>query len=147
MRGNARSGRTRGSALLASAALLAALGGCADEGFDRNPRRPPVPLQLSGVITNRSVDVEPAEIGAGPVVLTLANQTAASHTISLEGGTVAERVGPINPGDTATLQAALPPGRYEVKAGSERAMPREIRPALLVISPQRRTGEDELELP
>ena len=147
MRGIARSGRTRGATLLSSAALAVALGGCGGEDFDREPRRPPVPIQLSGVITPTSVDVSPARLGAGPIVLVLANQTAQSHTVTLEGGSVAERVGPINPGDTATLQAALEPGRYEVKAGSERAMPKEISPAELTISAQRRTAEDELELP
>jgi hypothetical protein len=96
------------------------------------------------------VTVSPDEEGAGPFVITISNQTKASHTITLEsadGGTIREQAGPINPLDTATLQRTLPTGEYTVKAGSERAVEREIEPAVLKIGEDRKSGSDELLLP
>ena len=94
--------------------------------------------------------VSPNELGAGPVVITVSNQTEASHTLTLEsadGGTIREQVGPINPLDTATLQRTLTQGTYTVKAGSETAVPKEIQPATLTIGQDRKSGSGELLLP
>jgi len=141
--------RIRAGALPALCAAVFALGGCGDDDFENEPR-PPVPKQLTGVITDERVTISPDELGAGPVVITVSNQTDASHTITLEsasGGNIREQVGPINPLDTATLQRTLDPGRYRVSAGSERAVPREIEPATLMIGEERPSGSDELLLP
>ena len=127
--------------------VLLGASGCGGEDFDRSARRPPVPIQLSGVIKPDGLEVEPNRLGAGPIILLISNQTSQSHTVTLEGGTVRERVGPINPRDTAQLQAALQPGTYRVRAGSERAVARAIEPATLSIGAQRRTAEDQTELP
>jgi hypothetical protein len=126
-----------------------ALGGCGEDDFENEPR-PPVPKQLTGVITEDKVTVSPDELGAGPVVITVSNQTDASHTVTLEssdGGTIREQVGPINPLDTATLQRTLEQGTYAVSAGSESAVPKEIEPATLTIGKERKSGSDELLLP
>jgi len=126
-----------------------ALAGCGEDDFENEPR-PPVPTQLTGVITEEKVTVSPNELGAGPVVITVSNQTDASHTVTLEssdGGTIREQVGPINPLDTATLQRTLERGAYTVSAGSETAVPKEIQPATLTIGKERKSGSDELLLP
>jgi hypothetical protein len=139
----------RAGALPALCAAGLALTGCGEDDFENEPR-PPVPKQLTGVITKERVTVSPDEEGAGPFVITISNQTKASHTITLEssdGGTIREQVGPINPLDTATLQRTLPTGEYTVKAGSERAVKREIAPAVLKIGEDRKSGSDELLLP
>ncbi len=149
MRRPQRSGRTRAAALLTGGAcLVGLLAGCGQEEF-KNVPRPAVPMQLSGVITQREVEVSPARVGAGPVIVIVSNQTDQSHTVTLEGDRLREMVGPINPGDTATIQATLTEGEYEMKAGSERAVAASarIRPAELVIAGARPTGEDELLLP
>jgi len=141
--------RIRAAALPALCAAGVALAGCGEDDFE-NEARPPVPKQLTGVITKEKVTVSPSELGAGPVVITVSNQTEASHTVTLEsadGGTTREQVGPINPLDTATLQRTLEPGEYTVRAGSEAAVPREIEPATLTIGPERKSGSDELLLP
>jgi hypothetical protein len=141
--------RIRAGALPALCAAGLAFAGCGEDDFE-NEARPPVPKQLTGVITDERVTVSPNELGAGPVVITVSNQTDASHTVTLEsadGGTIREQVGPINPLDTATLQRTLEPGRYTVSAGSEAAVPREIRPATLNIGQERKSGSDELLLP
>ena len=147
MRAASQHGRIRTVALIAGAALIAmGTAGCGKKDFERKPK-PAVPLQLSGVITTDRVTVSPDRFGAGPVILLISNQTEQSHSVALEGEGIKERVGPINPGDTATLQKTLRTGGYTVKAGSERALPREIRPAELSVSRDRSTSEDQLTFP
>ena len=46
-----------------------------------------------------------------------------------------------------TIQKTLEPGSYEVKAGSEKAVPKEIRPAVLVIGKERENSNNDLLLP
>jgi|SRR5919106_688100 hypothetical protein len=132
-----------------TAAVLAAglvVAGCGGEDFANNPR-PPVPVELTGVIQPDAVTVSPARIGAGPVLITMSNQTRTAITITLDGTSVRDRVGPVPPLDTATIQRTLEPGRYEVRAGSDVALPREIRPAELEIGRERRSSSSDLLLP
>ncbi len=141
--------RIRAGALLAFCAAGMAVAACGEDDIENEPR-PPVPIQLTGVITEEKVTVSPNDVGAGPVVITVSNQTDASHTVTLESsddGTIREQVGPINPLDTATLQRTLEPGTYTVSAGSEAAVPRQITPATLTIGQERKSGSDELLLP
>jgi predicted acyltransferase (DUF342 family) len=141
--------RIRAGALLALCALGLALAGCGEDDFE-NEERPPVPVQLSGSITDEKVTVSPDSLGAGPVVITIANLTEGAHSVTLEsagGGTIREQVGPIPPGDTATLQRTLTQGEYTVSAGSDRAVKREIKAATLSIGESRKSGSDELLLP
>jgi hypothetical protein len=128
---------------------MLAVAGCGDDDF-KNEARPPVPKQLTGVITEQRVTVSPDQIGAGPVIITISNQTDTPHTITLEssgGGTIREQSSAINPLDTATIQRTLEEGEYTVKAGSSEAVAREIAPATLRIGPKRKSGSDELLLP
>jgi hypothetical protein len=135
----------RGVAILAAVAGLAA--GCGEDDFENEPR-PPVPLELTGVIQEDKVTVSPSRnIGAGPFVITISNQTDMSHTLTLEGGSIVEEVGPVAPLDTATIQKTLDPGSYEVRAGTARAVPRPIAPAVLDIGAERRNSNSELLLP
>lgn len=134
--------------LLASTAVAAALlvAGCGDEDFENDPR-PPVPVALTGVIQDDKVTVSPDEIGAGPISITISNQTNAPRTITLEGVDVTERVGPVDPLATATIQRTLAPGSYEVRAGSRRALRKEIAPAVLAIGKERKPSNNDLMLP
>jgi hypothetical protein len=132
-------------AILAALAVVAA--GCGEEDFENEPR-PPVTLELTGVIQDDKVTVSPSRnIGAGPFLITIANETDAEHTITLEGGSIKEEVGPVAAGDTATIQRTLAPGSYEVKAGSRRAVRRRIAPAQLDIGKERKSSSGELLLP
>jgi hypothetical protein len=138
--------RVRGVAIFAAVAALSAAG-CGEDDFENEPR-PPVPMELTGVIQEDKVTVSPSKnIGAGPFVITISNQTDAEHTITLEGESIEESVGPVAPLDTATIQRTLAPGTYEVKAGSRRAVKREIAPASLDIGRERRNSNSELLLP
>jgi len=132
-----------------TAAVLAAglvVAGCGEEDFANEPR-PPVPIELTGVIQRDAVTVSPSRIGAGPVLITMSNQTDNPITITLDGTSIRDRVGPVPPLDTATIQKTLDPGLYEVRAGSDVALPREIRPAELKIGRERESSSNDLLLP
>jgi len=60
---------------------------------------------------------------------------------------VRERVGPVNPLDTVTIQKTLEPGRYRVSAGSARAVAREIISADLTVGKRRRNSSNEVLQP
>ena len=129
---------------LAIAAAIVA--GCGEEDF-KNEARAPVREALTGVIQADKVTVSPAKLGAGPVEITISNQTKADHTVTLEGESIVEREGPVEPGDTVTIQKTLAQGSYEVKAGSEKAVRTEIRPAILKIGKERENSNNDLLLP
>jgi hypothetical protein len=139
-------GSRRVGALLGVAISAALVAGCGDEDFKNDPR-PPVPVGLSGVIQSDRVTVSPARVGAGPIVITISNQTQRVRTVTLEGETLVTREGPIKPGDTATIQRTLAPGSYEVRAGSPTAVRREIEPAMLDIGAERPASNNDLMLP
>jgi hypothetical protein len=131
-------------AAVAAAALAA---GCGEDDFENEPR-PPVPIELTGVIQEDKLTVSPSRnIGAGPFTILISNQTDSQHTVTLEGGSIQERVGPVAPDDTVEIKRTLAPGSYEVSAGSARAVRREIQPAMLDIGKERRSSNNELLLP
>jgi hypothetical protein len=133
-------------AILAVGATVVLMTGCGSPDFKNKPR-PPVPIDLTGVITENKVTISPNKEGAGPIQITVSNQTKESHTLTLEGASVRVRVGPINPLDTATIQKTLRPGTYEVRAGSSVAVAHEIKPATLVIGKERRNSNNQLLTP
>lgn len=126
-----------------AAALIVSCGG---DDFENKPRAP-VRVALTGVIQDDKVTVSPAKLGAGPVEITISNQTDSERTVTLEGESIVERNGPVKPGDTTTIQKTLEPGSYEVRAGSEKALRKEIQPAVLQIGKQRKNSNNELLLP
>ena len=137
---------TRVRACIGLALAAALITGCGDDDF-KNEARAPVRLALTGVIKDDKVTVSPAKVGAGPVEITISNQTDSVRTILLEGESIREQQGPVAPGDTATIQSTLEPGSYEVRAGSEKAVRKEIQPALLEIGKERKNSNNELLLP
>jgi len=134
----------RTCAALAIAAML--LAGCGGEDF-KNEARAPIREALTGVIQDDAVTVSPSKLGAGPVEITISNQTDAAHSITLEGNSIVEREGPVAPGDTTTIQKTLGPGSYQVKAGSRKAVVNEIRPATLRIGKERQNSNNDVLLP
>jgi hypothetical protein len=140
-----KSGRTRDVSLLLAGALFVI--GCGGGSDFKNEPRPPTPVQLTGVVRDNAVTISPRRVGAGPVILLMANETDQAHTITLEGEGTTDTVGPINPLDTAMLQQTLKPGTYTIKAGSKTATVREIKPGTLTVGPQRSSSSNQLLLP
>ena len=128
------------------AVVAALIVGCGEDDF-KNEARAPVRLALTGVIQDDKVTVSPAKVGAGPVEITISNQTDSVRTVTLEGESITEQQGPVQPGDTTTIQKTLAPGSYEVRAGSEKAVRKEIQPAVLEIGKERQNSNNELLLP
>jgi hypothetical protein len=137
---------TRVRACIGLAVAAALIAGCGDDDF-KNEARAPVRLALTGVIKDDKVTVSPSKIGAGPVQITISNQTDTVRTITLEGESITEQQGPVQPGDTATIQKTLEPGSYEVRAGSEKAVKKEIQPAVLEIGKARKNSNNDLLQP
>src|SRR5918998_6544300 len=114
MRASRKTRATRRVAMFLLVGTLAAAGGCGEEDFANRPR-PPVPIELTGVIQDDKVTVSPRKVGAGPILITISNQARGAHTVTLEGSSVRDRIGPINPLDTGTIQKTLRPGSYEIR--------------------------------
>ena len=133
-------------ALLLTGAAGAFAGCGGNDDFENEPR-PAAAQTLTGVVQDSAVTVSPNNRGAGPFLITISNQTDEAYTLTLEGDSVEETVGPVQPQDTATIQATLEPGSYEVRAGSPKAVSVEIEPAELTIGPPRDSSADQLLLP
>jgi hypothetical protein len=142
-------GRIRVGALLSGAVLAALMtAGCGGGKDFADKPRPAAPVYLNGSIKDSGVTISPSKLGAGPVVIMISNQTEASHTLTLDGGDIAPvRTGPINPQDTGQIKKTLAPGSYVVRAGSEKAVTKEISPARLVIGKPRPDSNNQVELP
>jgi hypothetical protein len=133
------------STVAIAAALVVA--GCGGSDFKDKPR-PAVPLQLTGVIQNARLTISPARhLGAGPFVITISNQTGTTHPVTLEGGQINAEIGSVAPSDTIEIRKTLDPGTYQVRAGSAKAVTKEIEPATLDIGPERADSNNDLLLP
>ena len=111
------SGRQRRIALAGLAAAAATLAGCGSSAQYANLPRPPLQITLTSAIVGHRLSVSPNAIGAGPVMLVIANETPFSRQVTVSRpAPLALRVasGPINPGGTATLQINLRTGVYTV---------------------------------
>lgn len=131
----------------ATVSLLAGFSGCGDEDAYKNDPRPPKTLVISAAILPDKVSVSPKSFGAGPISLTIANETDASQRISIvrevNGQPQAnEQTGPINPHDTATLKADVEEGEYEVRVEGE-----SIAAATITVGAQRESAQNELLQP
>jgi hypothetical protein len=136
----------RSACVLLVAGVAAVAVGCGGQDFKNNPR-PAAAIELTGVIQADKVTISPNKVGAGPVTITISNQTHDAHTITLTGESINEQVGPVNPLDTATIQKTLQEGSYEVKAGSSHAVAHEIKPARLSIGKKRASSSNETGQP
>jgi hypothetical protein len=132
---------------VATLALALALVGCGGGKDFENKPRPPVTLDLTGVITKQELTISPNKVGAGPVKITVSNQSGQSRVLKIEGNGTQETVGPIDSLSTGEIQKTLKPGRYTVTAGSEAATATTIKPATLVIGKDRASASDKVLLP
>ena len=131
--------------LALGAGVIAACG--EDDDEYENTARVPAPVVVTAAITERGVSVSPGRLGAGPVELIVTNLTEQAHDLMFAtdeiggtGGGIQQSTGPINPGDTARLQADLTTGAYEISADGE-------RPASLRVGAPRASAQDRLLQP
>jgi hypothetical protein len=80
---------------------------------------PPTPITLSAYVGGGAIHVAPARLGAGPVLLTVADQSsrAVALVLSRAGSRqVIARTAPINPGGVTQVKLDLGSGTYAVSA-------------------------------
>jgi hypothetical protein len=132
-----------------SAAVLVV--GCGATDDYANDERPPAPRDISVVVDNERVLVSPDRIGAGPVVLLIANESDRSHDLVLappEGSSSAcvdadASSGPINPRGTARIALDLVEGDCVVGVRGRRG-PRSAR---LTVGRERPSAQADLLSP
>jgi hypothetical protein len=142
--------RTRMVGPLLGAALLALAGsGCGSNDSYHNTARPPTPVNLAVSLTDERVRISPARLGAGPVVLIVANESARSRDLTVtpaDGGAPCVKepasTGPINPQGTARVAVALVRGSCVVGVRDD-----QLTPARLTVGPQRTSAQAELLQP
>jgi hypothetical protein len=130
---------------LASAVALAGCG--ADEAADRPSPAPSI--TVSATISAHAVTVSPAHFAARTVELLISNQTSTSrqlvlrsHRLAAGGGPLAQTSGPINPGGTISLRAALGAGDYVASIRGSA-----IAPATITVGPAHAGATDDLLAP
>jgi hypothetical protein len=131
----------------ATVAFAFAISGCGSESDYKNSPRPPAPIVVTASISKDRVSVSPMKFGAGPINLVIVNQTDRSQQITLETQDeqktgIRQETGPINPRDTASLNADVREGAYRVSVSGNG-----IRPAMLAVGAPRPTSQNDLLLP
>lgn len=119
-----------------------ALAGCGDDSNRKSVDRPPTPITVAGIVSDESISISPATFGAGPVNLTITNQSERAQRVTLEAGDVRQQTGSITPGGIATLKADLPTGEAVVTVNTGT-----IEPARLKVSAERPTAQNDLLQP
>jgi hypothetical protein len=132
---------------LGAAVLMIA--GCGSGSAYENTPRPPAPINVAVNLTNARVRVSPAHVGAGPVVLLVANEGTRSRDLTLQapsgGGSCLDAQtssGPINPQGTARLAVDLVPGECLVAVRGNG-----IAPARLTVGRERTSAQADLLQP
>ncbi len=126
--------------------LLLGAAACDGDDFANDPR-PPIPFDVTALVTEDGISVSPAQFGAGVVRVIIANQTEESQTLTLQRQdsdrlVVGRQTGSIDPGDTAELKADLEPVTYELIAERD-----DVEEATIEVTGQRPSGENVLLLP
>jgi hypothetical protein len=130
-------------------AATLALAGCGSDPDYANDPRPPSPINVTAAITPEKITVSPQKFGAGPIVLTIANETQEPQRVTLQTDEVAGTQGgikqstsPINPDGTATLKVDVREGDYEVATDGDG-----IAPAQVTVGKKRESAQNDLLQP
>ncbi len=134
-------------ALACVTALLAVAGCGSDEDYANEPR-PPSAINVSAAISQDEITVSPAQFGAGPITLLIANLTDSDQELTLETQELSQEAGikqtsaVINPQGTGTLKVDVPQGNYVVSVKSD-----DIAPAQVKVGAERESSQDQLLQP
>jgi hypothetical protein len=124
--------------VLATAGVLAGCG--AEPRDDAGIEGPPLPIVVNASIDDHTVTISPRRLlVAGPITLLITNESKASQQVTLEqdaaaGVAAAVQTGPINPRETAQIEARVQQGDYALHVGAKR-----VRAARLVVGASVRT--------
>ena len=123
--------------------------GCGGGSSYKNNPRPPAPINITASVSNAGIAVSPTSFGAGPIVLIVTNQTAASQEITFESNElgaskpgVTQTTEPINPRGTGQLKVDVTQGRYRLRAGNA-----DITPAQVTAGPTRQSAQNDVLQP
>jgi hypothetical protein len=143
--------RTRTVGVLSAMLLVVvASAGCGSSDSYDNAARPPAPVNVAVNLSGDRVAVSPDRIGAGPVVVIVANESGRSRDVTLTApaGSSSSCVdadvssGPISPQGTARVQVPLVEGRCVV--GTADGV---LQSAALDVGPPRPTAQQDLLQP
>lgn len=131
------------------AAMLMVAGCGSSSTYDNSPR-PPAPINVAVSLTNERVQISPEHVGAGPVVLLVANEGTRSRDLTLQAPSGASgscldadtSSGPINPQGTARLAVELVQGECVVGVRGDG-----IAPAHLTVGRERTSAQADLLQP
>jgi hypothetical protein len=149
-----RRGRLATPFVLAGASVLA-LTACGNDDSYENTARPPSPVNVAANINEQQISVSPARLGAGPIVLTVVNQSGDSQVATIEVNAVEssparenraglrQSTGPINPKDIAQLRVVVQPDTtYTVKTDDDK-----ISPARITVGRERPSAQSDIAQP
>jgi hypothetical protein len=137
------------SAVLLPVAGLTTGCGSSSDSYE-NANRPPAPVSISIAIVGGRIAVSPDRVGAGPVVLLIANESGRSRDVTIaaaagSGGSCVEddaSSGPISPEGAARLQLSLVEGSCAVGVTDGG-----LRPTRLTVGPERASAQQDLLQP
>lgn len=136
---------TRFALACVAAALVAGCG--SDEEYANDPR-PPSAINISAAISQDKVTVSPAEFGAGPITLLIANLTDSDQELTIETRELSQSAGikqtsaVINPQGTGTLKVDIPQGNYVVSVRGDSIQSAQVR-----VGAERESSQDKLLQP
>jgi hypothetical protein len=142
-----RAPRATGCALALAGAL--ALSACGREQDRVNRERPAASINVSAAIIDGRVQVSPRRFGAGPIRLTVTNQTPSALSLTFETDEIGagspgltKTTAPINPSGTATLEVDVREGEYALRTSDSG-----VEPASVKVGAARRSAQGELLQP
>lgn len=136
-------GKLRGQPLLVGVCALALTAvGCGSEDHPNEPR-PPAPIELSALIEDRKVTLDPHNFGAGLANITISNQSDDVARLTIEGERAETASAPLQPNSVTTIKFEFAEGEYEVSAGSQSS----AEPQQVNVGPERPSAQNELLLP
>ena len=136
-------------AAIAAALTACTVAGCGGGDDYANEPRPATPINVTAAISDKKISVSPRKFGAGPIIITVSNQTDRPQSLRIEteeiGGSQAgiqESTEPIGPRGTSTLSVDVRKGTYSVSS-----RPGDLSPVTVRVGEPRGSAQDELLLP
>lgn len=131
-------------AIFACAVTVIVVAGCGEKDFANDPR-PPSPIELTALINDKKVIVSPQPSGAGPVTITISNQSKDPAKLTLEesNGEQFSSAEILPDGGVGTMRADLKEGEYTASTGDQGT----AQSTSIKVGPERESAQNQLLLP